>query len=130
MSIIDATKIEAIQVPAPFSRSIKVLLAPDTQDEVKDISITMGIIAPHSMNDYHTHEGTEILYIATGYGRAVLDGEEFEIKPDSLIVAPAGVAHRQINDSDDTMKMVAVWTPPVSGKEVIERAMEAAKSGV
>jgi quercetin dioxygenase-like cupin family protein len=127
MSVIDARKIQGITIPAPYERTIKVLLAPDTQDEVKDISITMGIIAPHSRNDLHTHEGFELLYIASGYGRAVLGERTCEIHEDSLIVAPPGVLHQQINDSDDTMKMVAVWTPPVSGKEVVERAMKAAQ---
>jgi quercetin dioxygenase-like cupin family protein len=127
MPVIDCAKIEGIKIPKPYERTIKVLLAPDTQSLVKDLSITMGIIAPKSCNDLHKHEGIEILYIASGFGRAVLGDETTEIKQDSLIVAPPGVMHQQINDSDDTMKMVAVWTPPQSGKEVMDRAIKAAK---
>jgi quercetin dioxygenase-like cupin family protein len=127
MCVIDAGKIEGVKIPAPYERTVKVLLAPDTQDLVKDVSITMGIIAPHSRNDLHTHEGFELLYIVTGFGKAVLGENAYEIKHDSLIVAAPGVPHQQINESDDTMKMFAIWTPAVSGKEVLDRALIAAK---
>lgn len=126
MPVIDARKIEGVKVKAPYERIIKVLLAPDTQDDVKEISITMGIIYPHSHNDLHKHEGTEILYIVTGWGRAVMGDRTVEIGPDSVIVATPGLMHQQINESDETMKMYAVWTPAVSGKEVLDRALEAA----
>lgn len=126
--VIYANKVESYSIPAPFQRSIKVLLAPDTQEVVKDLSITMGIIAPHSRNDYHAHEGTELLYIVSGHGRAVIDDKEYPIGPDALIVAPPGILHQQINESDETMKMLAVWTPPVLGSEVIDRAVEAVEA--
>lgn len=127
MSVIDASKIQGFRIPPPCERSIKVLLAPDITEEVKDVSVTQGIIAPHSRNDLHTHEGFELLYIVSGFGRAVLGDETTEIRHDCLIVAPPGVPHQQINDSDDTMKMLAIWTPAVLAKDVIGRAVEANK---
>ncbi len=129
MSVIYVDKLESYNIPEPFERSIKVILAPDTQDVVKDISITMGIIAPHSNNDYHMHEGTELLYIMSGYGKAKIDGKDYELRPDALIIAPPRIMHQQINESDETMKMLAIWTPPVTSKEVLDRAVEAAKEG-
>jgi len=128
MYVIDVSKIEGVKISAPYERVIKVLLAPDTQDIVKDISITMGILAPHSQNDLHTHEGFEILYIISGFGKFVVDNKVYEIKSDYLLIAPPGVPHRQINESDDAMKMLAIWTPPVLGKDVIDRALNALKS--
>lgn len=128
MPVIDVSKIEAIKIPAPYERAIKVILAPDTQDDVKGISLTMGILSPHSHNDLHTHEGTEMLYIMSGFGKAVMDDKEYDIREDSLIIALPGIQHQQINESDETMKMFAMWIPPVSGKEVIERAQNAAQA--
>lgn len=127
MTVIDASKIKGTKIDAPYERIVKILLAPDTQDVVKDISITQGIIYPHAQNDLHTHEGFELLYIVTGFGYAVLGDEKYEIKHDSLIVAAPGVQHQQINESDETMKMFAIWTPAVTGEEVLGRAKEAAK---
>ena len=128
MSYIDISKIKGTRIDAPYGRTIKIILTPDTTDEVKDISITMGIIDPHSQNDLHIHEnGMEILYIVSGYGRAVIGDEEYPIRHDSLIVAPKGVVHQQINESDDTMKMFAIWTPAVTSDEVLNRAINAVK---
>jgi mannose-6-phosphate isomerase-like protein (cupin superfamily) len=124
--VIYANELESYAIPAPFERTIKVLLAPDNQDVVKDVSVTMGIIAPHSRNDYHTHEGTELLYIVSGSGKAKIDGREYDIGPDALIVAPPNVLHQQINEGDVPMKMLAIWSPPVLSKDVVDRAMEAA----
>ena len=125
--VIDGSKLDAVKIPEPFERLIKVYLAPDTQDIVKDISITMGIIYPHCQNDLHCHEGFELLYIISGYGQAVLGDQTYELKADSLMVCPPGVMHRQINNSDETMKMLAIWTPAVTKEEVLDRAMTAAK---
>jgi mannose-6-phosphate isomerase-like protein (cupin superfamily) len=126
MPFIDITKIEGIRINEPYGRLIKIIMAPDTQDDVKDISITMGIIDPHSQNDLHIHEGqTEILYIVNGFGKAIIGDQTYEIKHDSLIIALPGLVHQQINLSDETMQMFAIWTPAVTGKEVLERSLKA-----
>lgn len=128
MYVIDCAKIEGVLIPAPYERLVKVIVAPDTQDTVKDVSITMGIIAPHSRNDLHMHaDGIELLYITTGYGKAVVGDKTYELKANHLIIAPKGVMHQQINESAETMRMLAIWTPAVTGADVVARAVEAAK---
>ena len=128
MPVIDCTKIEGTLIPDPYDRLVKVIVDCETDPVVKDISITMGILAPHSRNDLHCHEGTELLYITTGRGRAVIGDEEFEIKDNHLIIAPPGVMHQQINDSSETMRMFAIWTPAVPGRDVLKRAIDTAKT--
>lgn len=125
--VFDCTNIEGVVINEPFERQVKVLMDRETQDVVKDISITMGIIAPRSKNDLHCHEGTEILYITTGYGKAIVGDREYPLKANHLIIAPPGVMHQQINMSDETMRMFAIWTPYESGEDVVKRAIEAAK---
>lgn len=127
MGVIYADKIKGTKIQSPYDRIIKVLLTPETQDEVKDLSMTMGIVYPNCSNDLHTHKGFEILYIVTGYGKAVIGEKTYEVRPDTIIVAPPGIVHQQINESDETMKMFCVWTPAVTGDEVVGRAIEAAK---
>lgn len=127
MPVIDCTNIEGVVIPRPFERQVKVIVDCDTDPVVNDISITMGILAPHSQNDLHSHEGTELLYITTGRGKAVIGDEMFDLKENHLIIAPPGVMHQQINESDETMRMFAIWTPAVSGRDVLNRAIEAAK---
>ena len=127
MPVIDCTNIEGVVIPKPFERLVKVIVDCDTDPVVRDISITMGILAPKRQNDMHCHEGTELLYVTTGRGKAVIGDEVFEIKDNHLIIAPPGVMHQQINESNETMRMFAIWTPAVSGKDVLERAIEAAR---
>jgi len=126
MSVIDISKIKGVRINEPFGRTVKIILAPDTQEQIKDLSITMGIIDPHSKNDLHTHKGFELLYIVSGYGKGVVGDTTYDIKPDCLIIASPGVEHCQINESDETMKMYCVWTPAVTGKDVLNRALSAA----
>ena len=131
MPVIDISKIKGTRISEPYGRTVKIVVAPDITEEVKDVSITMGIIDPHSRNDLHIHpDGTEMLYIVSGHGRAIVGDTEYPIQHDSLIVAPPGVLHQQINESDDTMKMFAVWTPAVTSEEVLGRAIEAAKKEI
>ncbi len=127
MPFIDITKIEGTRVEGPYGRLIKIIMTPETQPDIKDISITMGILDPHSRNDLHIHEGqTEILYIVNGFGKAVIGDKTYDIKHDSLIIATPGMLHQQINLSDETMQMFAIWTPAVTGREVLERSLKAA----
>lgn len=128
MHVINCADIGGVLIPKPYERLVKVIMAPDTQEDVKDISITMGIIAPNSRNDLHVHEnGVEVLYIVTGYGKAVVGDTIYDLKANHLIIAPKGVPHQQINESAETMRMLAIWTPAVSGEEVVERALNAAQ---
>lgn len=129
MPVIDCFNVEGTMIPKPFERLVKVIVDCDTDPVVKEISVTMGILAPHSQNDLHCHEGTELLYIATGRGNAVIGEEKIPIRENCLIIAPPGILHQQINESDETMRMLAVWTPAVSGREVLERAAAAARAG-
>lgn len=126
--VFDCAQVEGVVIDKPFERMVKVLVDRQNQDVVQDISITMGIIAPQSKNDLHCHEGVEILYIASGYGKAVVGDREYPLKANHLIIAPPGVMHQQVNESDETMRMLAVWTPYESGGDVLRRAMEAAKA--
>lgn len=126
--VFDCTAIEGVVINKPFERQVKVLVDRETQDVVKDISITMGVVAPRSRNDLHCHKGVEILYITTGYGKAVVGDKTYDLKSNCLIIAPPGVMHQQINESDETMRMFAIWTPYESGEDVLKRAIEAAKA--
>ena len=61
-----------------------------------------------------THPDTDqFIRIEEGKGKAVLDGEEFELEDGSAIVIPAGTQHNVINTSSKkAMKLYTVYTPP------------------
>lgn len=72
----------------------------------------------------------QFLRIEEGEGKAILDGEEFELKDDWAVVVPAGVKHNIINTSDaEKMKLYTIYAPPEHPEGTVHRtkaeAMEA-----
>jgi len=61
-----------------------------------------------------THPDTDqFIRVEEGKGKAVLDGEEFELEDGFAIVIPAGTQHNVINiSSKKTLKLYTVYTPP------------------
>ena len=58
------------------------------------------------------HTVDQFLRIEQGEGKAILDGQEYEIKDGSAIVVPAGASHNIINTGDIPMKFYTVYSPP------------------
>lgn len=58
------------------------------------------------------HDVDQFIRLEAGEGKAVLDGEEFEIEDDWAIVVPAGARHNIINTGDKAMKLYTIYTPP------------------
>ena len=51
-----------------------------------DFNYTVDKQPPQSLDIRHCHDNYEILYIIDGYGRCVIEGNSFDIKPGTLIV--------------------------------------------
>lgn len=129
MPVIETFSTESVHIPAPYERIIRVLLAPDTQDIVSGMSVSHCIIAPNGgKTDFHMHPGVEMMYIITGHGKCTIGDEEFDLKPDVLIVAPPNTMHDMRNYSDETMKLVAMYIPAETASRIYTRARTAAKT--
>lgn len=129
MPVVKTFAQKAVKIPAPYERVIRVLLAPDTQDIVQGISITHCVISPHSSTDLrHTHPGLEMMYIMSGSGECMIGDETHPIGPNVLMVCPPGVPHDIRNYSDETMSLVAMFLPPETSKQIMERAENASKT--
>ncbi|MDR3532709.1 MAG: cupin domain-containing protein [Rhodopila sp.] len=129
MPVIEAFGKEAVHIPAPYERIIRVLLAPDTQEIVSGMTVSHCVIAPNGgKTDFHMHPGVEMMYIITGYGKCTIGDEEFDLKPDVLIVAPPKTMHDMRNYCDETMKLVAMYIPAETSAQILERARKAAKT--
>ncbi|QQG44430.1 MAG: cupin domain-containing protein [Candidatus Roizmanbacteria bacterium] len=71
------------------------------------------------------HTVDQFLRIESGRGKAVLDGEEFDIKDGSAIVVPAGVKHNFINTSDtEKLKLYTIYSPPEHKDKTVHRTKE------
>lgn len=59
------------------------------------------------------HKVDQFLRIEKGKGRAILNGEEYEISDNVAVVVPAGTMHNIVNTSaTEVMKLYTVYSPP------------------
>lgn len=65
------------------------------------------------------------MYVVTGRGTYICGTERTSIAPDVLLIAKAGEEHEIRNESEETMKLVAVFSPPLKPTGYIEEATRA-----
>lgn len=63
------------------------------------------VIAAHS----HSNESYEIHYAAAGCGTVDIEGEQFEVHPDSIYITGPGVVHTQRSDPGNPVKEYSVY---------------------
>ncbi len=115
-----------IKVPEPFNRVMTPMMTTDTADRPIDFSIHMTEWAPGAKVDEHIHESaTEAMFCISGHGVASVNGEEFDFTPLSMIAALPGEMHQIINTGTETLRVLCVFSPAVSGEGLKKRADDA-----
>ena len=68
-------------------------------------------IAPGSGNAFHTHNGSEIGYVAQGHIRLEVKGQApRELGPGESFMVPRGAVHRSVLLGDEPVKLINTWT--------------------
>jgi len=125
VSVVEGWKIPGVKVPRPNERVLKVLVSPETGGS-EHMSVLFSIISPSSTTGAHQHQGSEeCMYVVTGRGTYICGTERTSIAPDVLLIAKAGEEHEIRNESEETMKLVAVFSPPLKPTGYIEEATRA-----
>jgi len=63
----------------------------------------------------HVHEGEEeIIYILSGTGAVLADGEELQLTPGVAVFIPPRVAHQIRADKPEPLRLVTLFSPPVT----------------
>lgn len=90
--------------------------------------VVMSILPGEDIGE-EVHDVDQFIRIEEGRGKAVLNGEEYEIEDGWAIVIPAGTTHNIINTGDEAMKLYTIYTPPEHAPDTIHQtkaeAMEA-----
>ena len=74
-----------------------------------DNKIMRGKLEPGCSIGLHTHEGnSETIYILSGTGKVLYDGEYEPVSAGSCHYCPQGHAHSLMNDSDGDLIFLAV----------------------
>lgn len=75
----------------------------------RDNKIMKGLLAPGCTIGLHTHDtSSEIIYILSGKGKVLCDGEYEPLEAGSCHYCPKGHAHSLINDSEGDLTYFAV----------------------
>lgn len=75
--------------------------------------VVMSLNPGEEIGEEVHEEHDQFIRIEKGDGKAVLGGEESEIKDDWAVVVPAGVRHNVINTSSgEKMKLYTIYSPP------------------
>jgi mannose-6-phosphate isomerase-like protein (cupin superfamily) len=117
---------EGVTVPEPYNRHIKIVLASDKRN-VEEITFSHVVIYPHSKTDYHSHDRPELIIITAGRGKSVCDGQEIQVEPDMALWVKAGEKHQMINECDEMLKLLTVFTPAYKAKDLLGGILAAAR---
>lgn len=111
---------KAFSAPLPHARLLKVLMSPKTHT-VKNLSVGMTLLPPGNTSSLHSHEKEEeIWYVISGRGLVRVGGEEMIVIPDILIYIPQTVKHQLINNGDETLKVLWIFSPAGPEEEFIK----------
>lgn len=120
-----ATEEQGIRVPAPFSRSIKVLFAPDRRG-VDELTFSVVLIDPGNGTDNHVHDRPELIYVVDGHGVATVDETTSLVSTDTALFVRAGEWHQLTNTGAGQLKLATVFVPGIRAEDNYRRCLQAA----
>jgi len=124
--VLNVSEISGVKVPVPNERVLKVLMCPELGN-VEGLTILVSIIMPGSTTGLHTHDVDEYMYVVTGRGESIAEGESSPVESDSVIFAPKGVEHEVRSTSEETLKLFCVYVPALKPAGYFEKAIEAGR---
>jgi len=127
MKIVKCWEEKGVEIPAPFSRQIKVIFAPD-KEGVEPLMFSHAILPVGGCTDYHTHDRPELIYVVSGKGICVHEGEETEIQEDVALWVPEGEKHQMVNTGDVPLKLATVFVPAYTASQNYQRCLDAAEA--
>lgn len=57
------------------------------------------------------HKVDQLLFCVSGHAQGIMNGKKIQIKPNDLVMVPAGTLHNFINSGNQTLKLFTIDTP-------------------
>jgi quercetin dioxygenase-like cupin family protein len=110
--ILHEEDVEELDIPG---RRLRWLVADDRIKAEHCSACVIRISPGDKVRPAHSHpEGEEVIYILSGSGRVLIDGEVSPVKAGSAVLFPQGKPHMLHNTGPDEMKVVCFFAPPTS----------------
>jgi mannose-6-phosphate isomerase-like protein (cupin superfamily) len=127
LKLVKAWEENGVEIPSPYRRQIKVLFAPD-KEGVEELTFSHAILPPSGRTDYHVHDRPELIYVVSGTGICVHEGEETIVQEDVALWVPKGEYHQLINTGDVPLKLATVFVPAYTANQNYKRCLDAAQA--
>jgi quercetin dioxygenase-like cupin family protein len=102
---------DAAEIPRP-GRVVRPFVTP--ADGAMQLAAGVVTFPPRGDSAPHAHaREEEVLYVVSGRGALVCDGEAHYLEPGSFVFVPPGVEHFVRNDGDEPVTLFYVFSPPV-----------------
>ena len=102
---------DAPTVPCPCGFSTRIVTAADGGP----CSVHVTRIRD-SVRHYHATT-TEVYYILSGTGKMELNGEWFDVRPETVIQIDAGTRHRLVGDDGQEVTTIVMAMPPFDASD-------------
>jgi quercetin dioxygenase-like cupin family protein len=121
--VIHESKVQAVSLPG---RDHKMIIGPGRAGDARHMCFGLADFPPRSHAPEHVHQvEEEIIYVLSGHGAIYFDGQPQSIEAGSCIYIKPTVVHSIQNDSDNIMKLVYVFSPPVAQGSYDNKKQEA-----
>ena len=102
--------VEELDIPG---RRLRWLVAED-RIQAKQCSTCVIRVAPgDKVRPAHSHpQGEEVIYIVSGSGRVLIDGQVSAVRAGCAVLFPQGKPHMLHNTGSEEMKVVCFFAPP------------------
>jgi len=126
VEIVKAWEEAGVKIPAPYSRTIKVLFAPDKGGV--ELTFSFALLDPGGQTDRHSHDRPELIYVVSGRGVVIGEDHSFDLQGDVVLWVRAGEGHQIRNTGAETLKLATVFVPAYTAEANYRRCLEAARA--
>jgi quercetin dioxygenase-like cupin family protein len=102
--------VEALGLPG---RQLKWVVAPDALKAEHCSACVIRVAPGDKVRPAHSHpNGEEVIYIVSGSGRVMVEGEVTPIRAGTTVLFPRGAVHMLHNTGGVEMKVMCFFSPP------------------
>lgn len=73
--------------------------------------VVLMSLLPGEDIDLEVHNVDQFFRFEAGKGKAVVDGQEYEVSDGTAIVVPAGLEHNIVNTGSEPLKLYTIYSP-------------------